>query len=65
MEGVQRCMAAGRSYSKGHGGICSDGATDAEWKVKLIVSSYVKHRLPLSVSIPIPVLISLLMVIFL
>lgn len=55
-------MAAGHSYSEGRRGICCDVATDAEWKVKLIVSRAVEHRLPLSVSIPIPVLIGLLMV---
>lgn len=43
-------------------GFCCDVATDVEWKVKLIVSIAVEHRLPLSVSIPIPVLIGLLMV---
>lgn len=34
--------------------ICCDVATDVEWKVKLIVSITAEHRLPLSVSIPIP-----------
>lgn len=41
---------------------CCDVAADVEWKVKLIVSITVEHRLPLSVSVPIPLLIGLLMV---
>ncbi len=53
-------MAAGHTYSVS-AGICCDVAADAEWKVKLIVSLAVEHRLPLSVSIPIPLLIGLLM----
>lgn len=43
-------------------GTCGGVASDVEWKVKLIVSLAVEHRLPLSVSIPIPPLIGLLMV---
>lgn len=43
-------------------GTCCDVASDVEWKVKLIVSLAVERRLPLSVSIPIPPLIGLLMV---
>lgn len=50
---------------RGRGGICCDVATDAEWKVKLIVSRAAEHRRPLSVSIPIPLLIGLLMVMLL
>lgn len=35
--------------------------SDVEWKVKLIVSITVEHRLPLSFSIPVALLIGLLM----
>lgn len=45
--------------------ICGDGATDAEWKVKLIARRPVERHLPLSAYIPIPVLIVSLMVTFL
>lgn len=61
-DGIQRRMAAGRAYSRG---FVARWPTDAEWKVKLIVSLTMEHRLPLSVSVPFPLLIGLLMVMLL